>query len=133
MDSKQNNNIILKLMTGSNKYANKELKESLKLESQNERFIEMLKSNGITTVNITSLGNSIATGYSVNSIIKPLLKRNETLENITRLMSKHKKVMNKKRLKTIKNYYKEKYPHDYFYTQKKDVEKIIDENISRLK
>ena len=73
---------LLKLITGSNKYANKELKESLKLESQNERFMEMLKSNGITTVNITSLGNSIATGYSVNSIIKPLLKRNETLENI---------------------------------------------------
>lgn len=72
---------FLKLMTGSNKYANKELKESLKLEKQNEKFVEMLKKNGITEVNLTSLGNSIATGYSMNSIIKPLLKRNERLEN----------------------------------------------------
>jgi len=54
----------------------------LKLENQNEKFIEMLKRNDITTVNLTSLGNSIATGYSVNSIIKPLLKRNESLETI---------------------------------------------------
>jgi len=72
--------MFFKLVTGSNKYAGRTLKESLKLESQNEKFVEVLKRNGITTVNFTSLGNSIATGYSVNSIIKPLLKRNDTIK-----------------------------------------------------
>lgn len=73
---------FLKLVTGSNKYAGKEMIQSLQLENQNERFSKMLKRNNIDTVNMTSLGNSIATGYSMNSVIKPLLKRNENLESL---------------------------------------------------
>lgn len=71
---------FLKLVTGSNKYAGKEIIQSLQLEVQNEKFAEMLKRNNIENINLISLGNSIATGYAVNSEIKPLLKRNEKLE-----------------------------------------------------
>lgn len=71
---------ILKLVTGSNKYAGKEIIQSLQLEVQNEKFAEILKRNNIENINLISLGNSIATGYAVNSEIKPLLKRNEKLE-----------------------------------------------------
>ena len=73
---------LIKLITGSNKYFSKELKENLELESNNVKFLEILKRNDISSVNFTSLGNSISTGYSINSIIKPLLKRNESLEGL---------------------------------------------------
>ncbi len=45
----------------------------------NDKFIELMKSRGIKTVRITSAGNSIATGYSANSPIIPLLFRNPDL------------------------------------------------------
>ena len=46
------------------------------------------------------------------------------LEMFRGLISKYRRVMDIKMLKTIKKYYKEKYPHDYLYTPKKEVEKI---------
>ena len=51
----------------------------LKLSDINDSFIGFIKSNGISCVNLTSVGNSIATGYSMNDSIKPLLLRNEDL------------------------------------------------------
>ena len=45
----------------------------------NDRFIELMKSRGIKKIRITSAGNSIATGYSANSPIIPLLLRNPDL------------------------------------------------------
>ena len=42
-------------------------------------MIEMLKRKKISKINLTSIGNSIATGYSIIDTIKPLLKRNESL------------------------------------------------------
>ena len=52
-----------------------------KLSSVNTDFIDFVNNNGISCVNLTSVGNSIATGYSMNDSIKPLLLRNEDLIN----------------------------------------------------
>jgi len=45
----------------------------------NTLFIELMNKNGVKRVNLTSVGNSIATGYSMNDSIKPLLLRNQDL------------------------------------------------------
>ena len=54
---------------------------SKKLSSVNTHFIDFVNGNNINSVNLTSVGNSIATGYSMNDSIKPLLLRNEDLIN----------------------------------------------------
>ena len=54
---------------------------SKKLSSVNTDFIDFVNGNNINSVNLTSVGNSIATGYSMNDSIKPLLLRNEDLIN----------------------------------------------------
>lgn len=51
----------------------------LELSSINDSFIKFIKTSGISSVNLTSVGNSIATGYSMNDSIKPLLLRNKDL------------------------------------------------------
>lgn len=51
----------------------------LNLSGVNDSFIKFINDNGISSVNLTSVGNSIATGYSMNDSIKPLLLRNEDL------------------------------------------------------
>lgn len=56
--------------------------ENLKQKILNRRLRDLLKRNGITNLNLTSVGNSIASGYSMNSTIKPLLFRNESLKGI---------------------------------------------------
>lgn len=56
--------------------------ENLKQKMLNRRLRDLLKRNGITNLNLTSVGNSIASGYSMNSTIKPLLFRNESLKGI---------------------------------------------------
>ena len=48
----------------------------------NTKLAELFKENGITKFRITSVGNSIATGYSMVRTTKPLLCRNESLEEI---------------------------------------------------
>lgn len=48
----------------------------------NTKLAEIFKANGIKNFRITSVGNSIATGYSMVRTTKPLLLRNESLEEI---------------------------------------------------
>ena len=52
-----------------------------KLYDYNTLFIDLMKNRGINKVNLTSIGNSIATGFSLNDSLVPLLKRNEDLIN----------------------------------------------------
>lgn len=52
-----------------------------KLYKVNSRFIKLMNDRGIKKVNLTSIGNSIATGFSLNDSLVPLLKRNEDLVN----------------------------------------------------
>lgn len=56
--------------------------KNLIIEQQklNNRLATLFKENGIKTVRLLSFGNSIASGYSFVRTTKPLLKRNETLE-----------------------------------------------------
>lgn len=57
--------------------------ELLKIQEElNKKLGEFFKDNGITNFCITSLGNSIGSGYSMTRITKPLLLRNESLEII---------------------------------------------------
>jgi len=56
--------------------------EKAKLTILNIKTIKKLKKLGINKIILTSLGNSIASGYSQNRLIKPLLDRNETLTEI---------------------------------------------------
>lgn len=53
-----------------------------KLEESNQKLAQVLKENKIVNLRITSLGNSIGSGYSMQRITKPLLLRNETLKPI---------------------------------------------------
>lgn len=53
-----------------------------KMKDTDLEFVSMLKNQQINKVNFTSLGNSIASGFSLSHKIKPLLKRNVLLENI---------------------------------------------------
>lgn len=48
----------------------------------NISLAEILKRNGIKQLNLISLGNSIASGYSARRKIEPLLFRNKSLESI---------------------------------------------------
>ncbi|MBQ2639881.1 MAG: hypothetical protein IJF92_03870 [Bacilli bacterium] len=43
---------------------------------------DMFKRNGIKNLNLVSVGNSIASGYSIQRTIEPLLLRNETIEGV---------------------------------------------------
>lgn len=52
----------------------------------NESLAQVCQKNGIKNLQITSLGNSIASGYSSINPVKPLLNRNETLKTT---MKKH--------------------------------------------
>ena len=49
---------------------------------QNKKLADTLKKYGVVKLKMTSLGNSIATGYSMVRTIKPLLLRNASLEKI---------------------------------------------------
>lgn len=51
------------------------------LSDINALFIELMHKLGIKKVNLTSIGNSIATGFSFNDSLIPLLKRNSDLVN----------------------------------------------------
>jgi len=55
------------------------------LENQlrlNERLAELFENEKIKTFNFTSFGNSISTGYSIARTTKPLLLRNESLNDV---------------------------------------------------
>ena len=66
---------------GIGMYMTKEKLESKKLA---EDLVEVLKQNNvkITNLRLISLGNSIASGYSMVRSTKPLLLRNESLEEV---------------------------------------------------
>lgn len=51
-------------------------------EQLNQKLATMLKSQDIKNLSITSYGNSIASGYSMLRTIKPLLLRNESIQQI---------------------------------------------------
>ena len=53
---------------------------------QNINLALLCKENNITNLRITSIGNSIAAGYSMARTIRPLLLRNESLN---RIMTSH--------------------------------------------
>lgn len=58
-------------------------KEALtKLEENNYRLAKLLKSYNISKINMICCGNSISSGFSFTSHTKPLLFRNENIENI---------------------------------------------------
>lgn len=52
------------------------------LYKNNEMLSQILQKNNINQLVLTSLGNSIASGYSYMSTTKPLLYRDETIETI---------------------------------------------------
>ena len=58
----------------------KEIEQSQK--QLNTSLAQVLKNNGIKNLQLTSLGNSIAAGYSALHPVKPLLERNETIAEI---------------------------------------------------
>ena len=51
-------------------------------EQLNQKLATMLKNQGIKNLSITSYGNSIASGYSMLRTIKPLLLRNENIQQV---------------------------------------------------
>ena len=51
-------------------------------ESLNEKLVFICKENNITNLRLTSIGNSIGSGYSMFRTTKPLLLRNENLGKI---------------------------------------------------
>ena len=51
-------------------------------EKLNEELAIICRDNGITNLRLTSIGNSIASGYSWFRTTKPLLLRNESLSKI---------------------------------------------------
>ena len=51
-------------------------------EALNEKLAQLFESNGITNFRLTSLGNSIAFGYSMTRTTMPLLLRNYTLDEV---------------------------------------------------
>lgn len=53
-----------------------------KLEENNYRLAKLLKSYNISKINMICCGNSISSGFSFTSHTKPLLFRNENIENI---------------------------------------------------
>lgn len=53
-----------------------------KLKLKNEKLVEIMINNKISKLNLVSCGNSIATGFSMNGISKPLLYRNEGIKEI---------------------------------------------------
>lgn len=59
------------------------------LDETNDEFIDFVEDNNIESITITSVGNSIASGYTLNDDVVPLLYRNEELidelEDITNL------------------------------------------------
>ena len=50
-------------------------------QTLNEKLAIKLKDSGIKNLQITSIGNSIASGYSIQRTIKPLLLRNENIDS----------------------------------------------------
>ncbi len=61
------------------------ISEREQLNKKNIRLSEILKRNGIKNLKLTSLGNSIASGYSAYRDLKPLLYRNESLKETMRV------------------------------------------------
>lgn len=58
--------------------------EELNLREQNERVARVFRADGVSKVQFTSCGNSIASGYAMASETKPLLYRNLSLAPIFR-------------------------------------------------
>lgn len=54
----------------------------LEQERLNEKLAALFKANGIKNFRLSSLGNSIASGYSMVRTVKPLLLRNESLTKV---------------------------------------------------
>lgn len=61
---------------------NKERDVVLKQEILNTKLAQFLKEKEIENLRLISLGNSLASGYSMVRTIKPLLLRNESIEDI---------------------------------------------------
>lgn len=71
---------MYKIIKDNNNNEKKLILITKKLDKINSKFVEMLKRNNIKNINLTSFGNSIATGFAINDDIYPLLKRNKNLE-----------------------------------------------------
>lgn len=59
-----------------------EEKRKAEIRKSNYEFSKILLKSGVKELNLTSLGNSIATGHSEKNEIIPLLKRNDSLCSI---------------------------------------------------
>ncbi|MBP3921149.1 MAG: hypothetical protein J6D28_06265 [Bacilli bacterium] len=57
----------------------KKEKQKTLLNENNDKLVKLFNKIGINEFIFTSIGNSIATGYSMNDTIKPLILRNEDL------------------------------------------------------
>lgn len=66
----------------------------------NKELASILKRNGIDSLKLTSVGNSIASGYSMVRTIKPLLLRNDSLVSI---MEKNNVVLVRKHFARAQN------------------------------
>ena len=66
----------------------------------NESLAEVLSNDKITSLKMTSIGNSIASGYSMTGIIKPLLFRNDSLLSV---MEEHDIVLVRKHFARCQN------------------------------
>lgn len=72
----------MKKLNNNNPYNNKCVNIEKELYELNEQLAITLKHDKKKNLVLTSLGNSIATGYSMKDMIKPLLLRNEQLKPI---------------------------------------------------
>jgi hypothetical protein len=68
-------------INGGNEYENQKIYFKENIKESNLRMINVFKKMGVNLVNFISLGNSVATGYSIIDTVKPLFKRNESLES----------------------------------------------------
>ena len=87
----------------------------------NERLASTLEKDKIHTLQLISLGNSIATGYSMSRSSKPLLLRNETIEEI---MKNHGITLTRKQFSRGQNNNDE---HILEWLQENVTEEIINE------
>ena len=79
----------------------KNIKEIEQNQKQlNTSLAQVLENNGVKNLQLTSLGNSIAAGYSALHPVKPLLERNKTL---TEIMKNHNITLTRKQFSRGQN------------------------------
>lgn len=63
--------------------------DDINLYRLNEKLAQILENNGIKNLKLTSLGNSIASGYSAYRETKPILYRNDSLKLVMQVHDIH--------------------------------------------